>query len=505
MSQINETAIRTPGVYTTEIPTLAPSVAQVSTAIPAFVGYTQKNITESGDLLLNAPTKIFSLKEYEEIFGFAENETGITVTITKKMDGAVTPAKVISISGQATISQLSKHNMYYSLRLYFENGGGPCYIVSVGLTTEQSSPLASPIESPTPTTVDAAALQIGLEALLAYDEPTIIVFPEGQSIPGESDYYSLIGQAIEQCRILQDRFTLVDIYDTGLVNTTTAINNFRNVLPHTSGFGKNDYLNYAAAYYPNLKTTFDYSFLTSQVNVNITTITYTTAATTSTTAPPVRLNTLQTSDNAVYNLSLDKIRSQLGPILPPSPAIAGIYAKVDGSRGVWKAPANVSINSIYDVTDFITDAEQDDMNIDPGSGKSVNAIRPFSGKGILVWGARTLEGNSSEWKYISVRRLFIMVEESAKKATFQFVFEPNNANTWVKVRAMLENYLTLLWRQGALAGAKPEHAFFVKCGLGQTMTAQDILDGKLIVEIGMAAVRPAEFIILRFMHKLQES
>jgi uncharacterized protein len=129
----------------------------------------------------------------------------------------------------------------------------------------------------------------------------------------------------------------------------------------------------------------------------------------------------------------------------------------------------------------------------------------FTGKGNLVWGARTLDGNSNEWRFISVRRLFITVEESAKKATFFFVFEPNDANTWIKVRAMLENYLTLLWREGALAGAKPEHAFFVKCGLGQTMTSQDILDGKLIVEIGMAAVRPAEFIIIRFMHKLQES
>jgi hypothetical protein len=185
--------------------------------------------------------------------------------------------------------------------------------------------------------------------------------------------------------------------------------------------------------------------------------------------------------------------------------MAGVFAKVDGSRGVWKAPANVSINSVFETTDFITDAEQGDMNMDAGSGKSVNAIRAFNGKGILVWGARTLDGNSNEWRYVSVRRFFIMVEESAKKATFAFVFEPNDANTWVKIRAMLENYLTLLWRQGALAGAKPEHAFFVKCGLGQTMTAQDILEGRLIVEIGMAAVRPAEFIILRFMHKLQES
>jgi phage tail sheath protein FI len=145
------------------------------------------------------------------------------------------------------------------------------------------------------------------------------------------------------------------------------------------------------------------------------------------------------------------------------------------------------------------------MNIDADTGKSVNAIRSFSGKGILVWGARTLDGNSNEWRYISVRRFFIMVEESVKKATAPFVFEPNDANTWIRIRAMIENYLTLLWRQGALAGAKPEHAFFVKVGLGQTMSAIDILEGRLIVEIGMAAVRPAEFIILRFSHKMQES
>jgi uncharacterized protein len=98
-----------------------------------------------------------------------------------------------------------------------------------------------------------------------------------------------------------------------------------------------------------------------------------------------------------------------------------------------------------------------------------------------------------------------MVEESVKKASTQFVFEPNDANTWTRIRAMIENYLTILWRQGALAGAKPEHAFYVACGLGSTMTAQDILEGRMIIEIGMAAVRPAEFIILRFSHKMQES
>jgi phage tail sheath protein FI len=153
----------------------------------------------------------------------------------------------------------------------------------------------------------------------------------------------------------------------------------------------------------------------------------------------------------------------------------------------------------------ITHHDQESLNIDSEAGKSVNAIRSFTGKGTMIWGARTLAGNDNEWKYIPVRRFFNMVEESVKKATAQFVFEPNDANTWVKVRAMIENFLMLQWRAGALAGAKPEEAFYVRVGLGQTMTAQDVLRGYMNVEIGMAAVRPAEFIILKFSHKLQQS
>jgi phage tail sheath protein FI len=192
-------------------------------------------------------------------------------------------------------------------------------------------------------------------------------------------------------------------------------------------------------------------------------------------------------------------------IVPPSGAVAGIYAKTDRERGVWKAPANSSLNSVIGPVTKIDNSTQDSLNVDVEAGKSINAVRAFSGKGTLIWGARTLDGNSNEWRYINVRRLFNMVEESVKKSTAPFVFESNDANTWVKVKGMIENYLTTLWRQGALAGAKPEHAFFVRVGLGQTMTAQDILEGRMNVEIGMAAVRPAEFIILRFSHKLQES
>lgn len=486
MSQINETTIRTPGVYTTEIPTLAPSVAQVSTAVPAFIGYTQRAQDLSGRPLTNIPTKIFSLSEYEQNFGLAQSEMGISVTVN--IDTTNNPL-IPPMTANAVIANPSVHNMYYSLRHYFANGGGPCYIVSVGPTGGGLDVLE--LEGAV-----AGSPGGGLAALAAFDEPTLIVFPEGQGLL-EGEYYGLIGTAINQCRDLQDRFVLMDVHTTVLngqiANTNATITQFRAQFTH------NNNLNYGAAYYPNLITTYNYTYDRLNVLVTINTDGN----------PPaggaVALSTLEQTNTAVYNLALARIRAQLNPVLPSTPAIAGVYAQVDASRGVWKAPANVSLNAVQDLTDFITEAEQGDMNMDPGSGKSVNAIRLFTGKGRLVWGARTLDGNSNEWRFINVRRLFITVEESAKKATFFFVFEPNDANTWVKIRAMLENYLTLLWRQGALAGAKPEHAFFVKCGLGQTMTVDDINNGRLIVEIGMAAVRPAEFIILRFTHKLQES
>jgi len=208
--------------------------------------------------------------------------------------------------------------------------------------------------------------------------------------------------------------------------------------------------------------------------------------------------------NTVYGNILKAVQKQAS-IVPPSGAIAGIYTYVDNTRGVWKAPANVSLTAVSGLSETITASDQEDLNVDTTGGKSINAIRAFTGRGILVWGARTLAGNDNEWRYVSVRRFFNMAEESIKKSTAWAVFEPNDANTWTKVRSMIENYLIEKWREGALTGSKPDQAFFVNVGLGQTMTPQDVLEGRMIVEIGMAVVRPAEFIILRFSHKLQEA
>ncbi len=474
---------KTPGVYIEEISTLPPSIAPVETAIPAFIGYTDR-ATKDGDdtALLRVPTRITSLLEYVEAFGGPNAET-MAITITDQLDGSgdVSSRSVTAALDPATPSG---YLMYYSLDMFFRNGGGPCYIVSIG---SYSDAIDADDFLGVPGTIG------GLEAIAAVDEPTLLVFPDATGLSTAALFGSVASAALSQCNDLQDRFTILDTYDNG---TSSAVADFRNAVA-------SDYLNYGAAYYPNLETTLNYGYEDTGVTISHSTVDpngvigvggfdgndLATAAT----ANPSLGRTIEAELKTIY------------VVLPPSGVIAGVYARVDSDRGVWKAPANVSLNSVIKPMVRVTNDLQDTLNVDATSGKSINAIRTFAGKGILVWGARTLAGNDNEWRYVPVRRLYIFVEESVKKASEFVVFEPNDKKTWVRVRAMIENFLTGLWREGALAGAKPDDAFFVKVGLGETMTSEDILNGIMNVEIGMAAVRPAEFIILKFSHKLQTS
>jgi Bacteriophage tail sheath protein len=458
---------KTPGVYIEEIPRFPPSVAPVETAIPAFIGYTEKAQDVNGDDLKLKPTRIASLAEYEVYFGKAQKEQSITVAITVTTKGD-SPGERAAANLKETAR--SKHIMYYALQMFFANGGGPCWIVSVGAYKTTFGDALVETE-----------LKAGLDEVKKEDEPTLLVFPEAQSL-SIGDFATLHNEALAQCELLKDRFVIMDIHgDTNSLsdpktNLLTAVTSFRG-----TGIGINN---------------LDFDYDETQTAV--------TTTTDGTAAAPAMLDTLKGTQNARYSLAMAAI-TDLGCILPPSSAMAGIYAATDNKRGVWKAPANVSVNNVTQPTIAFTNVEQDQMNVDATAGKSVNAIRPFLGKGTLVWGARTLAGNDNEWRYVNVRRFFIFVEESVDKACAQFVFEPNDANTWVKVQSMIENFLTTQWRAGALQGAKPEDAFYVAVGLGKTMTALDILEGRMIVEVGMAAVRPAEFIVLRFSHKMPVS
>lgn len=205
----------------------------------------------------------------------------------------------------------------------------------------------------------------------------------------------------------------------------------------------------------------------------------------------------------IYKDVLDNMRDTLN-VLPPSSAMAGVYSMVDNSVGVHKAPANVSMGSVISPVVNITSANQEDLNL-PLNGKAVNAIRSFIGKGTLVWGARTLDGNSQDWRYISVRRALIMIEQSVKTAVEAYVFDPNDASTWLKVKTAIDNFLTTLWKSGTLVGSSTTEAFETNVGLGVTMTPNDILDGVMRISVKVAISRPAEFIVITFQQKMQES
>lgn len=435
--------VKSPGVYIEEISVLPPSVAPVATAIPAFIGYTEKGP-------LATPTRIKTMLEFEQIFGGPFKETfAVTSTLS---GGAYTFTTSVTPS---------KYMLYQSMQLFFANGGGVCYVASAGGYGV--------------TVAYANGIDDCLTAIAKIDEVTLILSPE--MIHDSANYGTYVNDVLAQCNKLQDRF---GIFDNPANDVDSAdLDTFRGTIT-------SPYLKYGSVYMPFLNTTLTYG-----VDEAASAITGAISGTVGSQLPNIKSQVL----TAIAKTRLT---------LPPSAAMAGVYSSVDRDRGVWKAPANVGLNAVLAPSIAITEAENGDMNI-TSTGKSINAIRAFAGKGTLVWGARTLAGNDNEWRYVNVRRLFNFMEESIKKATESVVFEPNDANTWLRVKGTITNFLTNLWRDGALVGAKPEQAFFVKVGLNETMTAQDILEGKLIVQIGAAASRPAEFIVLQFMHKLQES
>ncbi len=541
---------KTPGVYVEEISTLPPSVAEVSTANPAFIGHTEKG---------PAIDRISTLLEFRERFGGA-SPTAFSVTTAP--DPATGLDTVVSVAPEGA-GPHPAYLLYYAVSAYFQNGGGPCWIVSVGSYKDG---------------VTRTRFEAGLDLLEREDEPTLILLTDSVRL-ASADYYAVCQKALAQCAKLGDRFAILDVLDGA-----GKVAEFRQNIGTSN-------LKYGAAYTPYLQTVMNFHYLTSGVTVKggggdagfaltqggivvgyqgagtptvkivagqggealtflvdgakltITNVSGKAgsdvvaafAAATGTGGFSVKpagdpsaavphtsnafveipaqapqggasraLATLESSQTALYQQVLRAMALQR-VVLPPSGAVAGVYATTDRERGVWKAPANVSLAATIGPVGKITHEAQEDLNVDPTAGKSINAIREFTGKGTLVWGARTLAGNDNEWRYVPVRRLFNMIEESSRKATSFAVFEPNDATTWLKVKGMLESFLYGLWERGALAGPTSDAAYFVNVGLGKTMTPQDVLEGRMIVEIGVAAVRPAEFIILRFMHKLQQA
>lgn len=623
----------TPGVYIEEKNALPNSVVAVATAVPAFIGHTEKAIFNKKDVT-HEPVRISSFGEYLLYFGGAPKTT---YSISKSSGGTDFTLDVSE----------GNYLLYNSIKLFYANGGADCYIVSVGSYRED-------VEKDNFFGFDANNQPKGIDALKKYLEPTMVVIPEAVLLD-EGDCHAVQQQMLMHCgNDMRSRVAILDVYDGYKprdMSNEDVVTKFR------EGVGQ-EFLDFGTAYYPWLDTTitsrnevsfeninmdsFDelISILKTDTKMNISAglldagrgkeidtevdkITtfkpftflekFETALGAMSDAEIAQLESVDLSKisdadekkaiaarikplsdkldaalkaiedltkaqndivktlsaaplenerqaykdfdtkfealqkivkdgkgekypnltkafdetkeslekalefkpsvktlnqalgvvHPLYKSIIDSITKKIN-LLPPAAAMAGIYTMVDNNVGVFQAPANVSVGSVVKPAINISGDEQDDLNV-PLNGKAVNAIRTFPGKGTLVWGARTLDGNSMDWRYISVKRTVIMIEQSVKNAAEAYVFETNTAATWENVKAMLKNFLTNVWAQGALAGATPEDAFSVDIGLGTTMTPADVLEGIMKITVKIAVTRPAEFIVLTFEQQMQKS
>lgn len=500
-------AMKTPGVYVVEKNAFPNSAVEVSTAVPAFIGYTEKAVN-AGKSLKNKPWRITSLAEYHQYFGGAPVAKFKIDKVDKTKPDALemTDFQIENDAFSLTMST-PRYTFYYSMLLFFKNGGGACYIISVGDYTED---------------LDGAKLGGIIEELKKEQEPTMLVIPEAVHLK-EDACFALQQDTMKHCGLdMKNRVAILDVYG-GYKDRKhpdgDCIGNFRDKI------GKN-YLDYSVAYYPWVNASIvqdrDLSFeniddpksLAEVIRsehkipaddkgpVNTELAKLDTAATLAADDKLILNKTLATV-SPVFNAIITEIKKKLN-LIPPAAAMAGIYSMVDNTRGVWKAPANVSVAGVISPVVNITHEQQEDLNVTI-QGKSINAIRPFIGEGTLVWGARTLDGNSLDWRYVNVRRTMIMLEESIKLAAKAYVFENNTANTWVSVKGMIDNFMTGIWKRGGLAGASPADAFEVHIGLGDTMTPEDILEGIMRITVLVALIRPAEFIEITFQQQMQKS
>ncbi|HZN13475.1 MAG TPA: phage tail sheath C-terminal domain-containing protein [Acidimicrobiales bacterium] len=320
---------------------------------------------------------------------------------------------------------------------FFQNGGQRCYVVNVGPGN----------------TIRGATGRDGINALAQIDEVAIVAAPGFSDLASHTD---LIGH----CETLQDRVAILDPpEEVPDPHVLTIVESESGATRRRRGDG-----DAAAADAP--------------------------APASAGLRPPQ-------SDRgfAAFYFPWIRVRDALNPKLtvavPPSGHMAGIWARNDASRGVHKAPANEAIRGALGVTYVLTDAEQAELN-----PRGVNCIRFFTQEGIRVWGARTIADGAGEWRYLNVRRLFNMIEESIKLSTRWIVFEPNDRTLWKSIRRDVTAFLTLIWRNGALMGRVPEEAFFVKCD-EETNPPNVVNAGRVVTVIGIAPVKPAEFIIFQ--------
>lgn len=520
---MNLATIKSPGVYINELDGLGNAVVPVPTAVPAFIGYTPQAIYE-GKSYHNVPQKISSFAQFKSIYcipdppqpgSSAKQYSPEYYFVKQKAKPEKGDYMMIDNAYYSLVPDPSTiYYLYNSIQLFYENGGGDAYIVSVGSYGPSSGIPMTPGDQIVNPNVQLNDLLNGLALLKNEQEPTMYICPEATLLSVENNG-TLMESMLLQCSEMQ---TAVSIFDIIGGNAPDPILYTNDITTFRNNTGSNG-LKYGTAYYPFIGTTImqsenidytnlfggDLKQLSPLLNPPDNPDPKIAAILANIQNPSLGLTVTQNNNalliaSPTYSLMVKHVLTNAN-MLPPSGGIAGVIATTDYETGPWQAPANTSIVGAASLPIRLSEIQQADLNVDAVSGKSINAIRFFTGTGILIWGSRTLDGNSNDWRYLPVRRTMTFLEQSCKLAARAYVFEPNSKNTWEGVKAMISSFLTDIWKLGGLIGASPSEAFSVECGLGTTMTADDLDQGFMKVMIKVAIVHPAEFIILTFQQQ----
>ena len=582
-----------PGVYITEVDAFPSAIVGVATAVPIFIGYTETARDPStGKSIYLEPIALSSMADYRSYFGAGFDVRGVVTAAASSADvdfeafswdgsanGPTYAGYTVatSVTPTGTMAYTPQFNLYSAMELFFANGGGNCFVISVANYWGTTS--VTPPTGITPVAVNPNALLAGLAVsndtrggtMLVVPDACLLVEADAKGTLTYPGYQSVVVEMLRQSATLQDRVAILDL--PGALDpanwSAEAMQQEADAF-YTAIAPAADAFSYGAAYGPALQssllaktdlscsnlsgsvagTTLINNLLTSQaqtlyapnvtrpggtsfpsafvdIAAHIAAAFPVTGASLITSDPPNVIGVAQgravslpgavavPSDSAGI-AALDQYLVNALPLLgtiqqvladklnvvPPSGALAGIWTLNDANHGVWAAPANMALNQVVQPKVSLNDAQQAGYNV-PLNGNAIDILREFANRGTVVWGARTLDGNSNDYHYIQVRRTLIYIQQSITLALEQFTFAANDGTTWATVTSMVSSFLSQLWQAGGLMGDKASDAFTVSCGLGSSMTGEDILNGYMIVNVMVQMVHPAEFIELTFKQAMQ--
>ncbi len=503
--------MRAPGIYIKETKAFGKSIPTSDTAIPFFIGFTQRRPEGQDGVIVK---EIGKMAEYIKFFGYGHFQFGTTEkeAVTAELtDASATDVASTGKKGKAkktTEKEAANSSttvtkgfyLYESLKLYFANGGGRCYVASAGLF-------------PTDTNSVEASLNSALESLAAFPKENLIVVPDAVVLKDDKRG-PFISSVLAKCAPTGGYFN----NNFAIFDTKKSVQKIENENTTLDQVNDDITRSYGAMYHPWLKpsaiTAEDVTQSLLSDDATVTAVLgwinakLSSAKSFSFTAgvagDHITSRKKDIRNNPKAQAAFDALVKECRMLeIPPSGAVAGAFVKSDQRFGIQKAPANINLEGVQKLSQHITDEMQADFNA-PDNGKGINCIRTLLNNGIRIYGARTLNGRDNDYRYVNVRRTMSMLQESIKGLMQEFVFDDNNAKTWGKMRLTLDKFLRKMMSRGVLQGTTPSEAFAIRLGYGETMTEEDVNNGEIKVEVQLALIRPAEFIELSFEQKSME-